>query len=362
MRLSDFIMDRLLYIVIFLVNVLLVLLVIGLDFLSAGVQLKPGNMVYIFVLSLAGLSLFLILDFVSKRAYYRRLADLLRQQEEPDKTVMLNGAANREQRLVQDLMQARHRLYMDELTRYRQRQDYHRSFMNQWVHHMKTPVSVIGLLIQQFRETGAAANARELLESIEEENDRLYYGLDMILQMARLDQFELDVQVRRVDLNGLIRSVINDNKKACIRQAIYPKLESGEPQMEVETDEKWMRFVLNQLTVNAIKYSRTEPVGAAAELDAKRLMYTVERTAQGISVHVADEGIGIPEQDVPRVFDAFFTGDNGRLTSGSTGMGLFLAKQVCNRLGHRLTVSTREGGGSTFSVAFAGESIHKEVM
>ncbi|WP_171649806.1 sensor histidine kinase [Paenibacillus foliorum] len=359
MKFNDFIMDRLLYIVIFLVNVVLILLVISLDLLQSAILIEKGNIIYIFVLSLVGLSLFLMIDYASKKAYFNQLTRLNQEGEDVEASVVLSGAANREQQQVQDLMHARHRLYSDQLTQHRQRQEHHHHFMNQWVHHMKTPVSVIGLLTQQSRDIVTTGQAKKLLQSIEEENEKLAYGLEMVLQMARLDQFELDVHVKRVDLNGLIRSVINDNKKSCIRQAIYPKLVSSEPQIIVETDEKWMRFVFNQLMGNAIKYSKLG--NAAEDMESKQLLFNVERTPQGISVHVEDEGIGIQPQDIPRVFDAFFTGENGRLTAASTGMGLFLAKQVCGRLGHRLTVRSDYGKGSIFTVSYTSESLHRDV-
>ncbi|MDF2960976.1 MAG: yvcQ, partial [Paenibacillus sp.] len=298
--------------------------------------------------------------FYSKRNYFKQLVRLSHEDEGVEAaSVVLNAAANREQELVQDLLHSRHGLYMDQLTHYRQQQEHHHHFMNQWVHHMKTPVSVIGLLTQQSRDMETPEQMKELLLSIQEENERLAYGLDMILQMARLEQFELDVQVKRVDLNGLIRSVINDNKKACIRQAVYPRLESREPHMLVETDEKWMRFVFNQLMGNAIKYSRS---AAGEQTASKQLLFTLERNGQGISVHIADEGIGIPPQDLPRIFDAFFTGENGRITAASTGMGLFLAKQVCSKLGHRLSVRSDAGKGSTFTVAFTGDALHRGIL
>jgi signal transduction histidine kinase len=137
--------------------------------------------------------------------------------------------------------------------------------------------------------------------------------------------------------------VINEHKKACIRYRIFPKIEAGAEAVWAETDEKWIVFVLGQLVTNAIKYSKPKE-------GAKTLTVTVRETEDECRVIVKDEGIGIAEQDMPRLFDAFFTGENGRRVSESTGMGLYLAKQICNRLGHRLEVASVLGEGTSVTL------------
>jgi signal transduction histidine kinase len=122
-------------------------------------------------------------------------------------------------------------------------------------------------------------------------------------------------------------------------------METEQEEVVVQTDAKWMRFVLNQLMTNGIKYSRNQP-------GSQTLQIRVFEDEVGWHVSIRDEGIGIPKEDLPRVFDAFFTGANGREFPESTGMGLYLAKQVCDRLGHRLRLQSEVGEGTTATVTF----------
>lgn len=356
MKLRDFLADRVPYIAVYLFNIALVVLVIELDLLLRDVSLNAGNLTYIAVLSIAGVALYLVIDYIRQRSFYRELNDLNGRQEMDD-VLHLQSAVTREQQALQRLVHDNYRRYADRLTQYRQQQEQHRHFVQQWVHQMKTPVSVIQLLTQQSVAggNGAESDPLKLARSIEEENERIKHGLDMMLYAARLDRFEMDLQPRRIDLVPLLRQTINDHKKACVRYGIYPKLTAPAEGCRVETDEKWMAFVFHQIITNAIKYSRQKE-------GAKALNVTIAKDAAVTRVSVRDEGIGIAEQDLPRVFDPFFTGENGRLVAESTGMGLYLAKQVCLQLGHRIMVESQLGEGTTVTVEFQEpDTIHRAV-
>ncbi|MBW7455723.1 hypothetical protein K0U00_16980 [Paenibacillus sepulcri] len=198
---------------------------------------------------------------------------------------------------------------------------------------------------------------RELLDSLHEETQRIENALEMMLHTARLEKFELDLTSQRVDLMQLAREVVNEHKKVWIRSSIFPKIITDGSSMVVKTDEKWLRFVLNQLLSNAIKYTR-----ANQGRGARKLLITLEKEGHGCRLCIADEGIGIPEQDLPRVFDPFFTGENGRLVAEATGMGLYLIQQVCARLGHRITVESRQGEGTAVTIRFDNHSLIHDSM
>src|SRR5699024_5582774 len=124
-----------------------------------------------------------------------------------DRVLQIQSTGTSEQKAFKDMMHKSYREYVDDLVEYQERQEQHHHFMNQWVHSMKTPVSVTHLLIQQSVDINSSNEARELFKSIGEENDRIAHGLEMILHTARLDKFELDVALRRVGLVDLVRSV-----------------------------------------------------------------------------------------------------------------------------------------------------------
>lgn len=110
----------------------------------------------------------------------------------------------------------------------------------------------------------------------------------------------------------------------------------------VYSDSKWLRFVLHQLLTNALKYSNA---GKAITVRA----YT---TQTDIVLSVEDEGCGIQPEDISRIFNLFFTGQNGRLRGESTGLGLYMVKQILDYLGHSIQVESTVGIGSKFQIIF----------
>ncbi|GIM46202.1 two-component sensor histidine kinase [Collibacillus ludicampi] len=346
-----FLLDRVPYITAFFVSFVLVFIVSFFALRFNHHDLGWNNIVYMLILATVILGLSLLFDYIRQKEFYHQINRVMTDDQAGlEAVVHLRTGTTHEQRALQKILHEQHKTFMDKLYGYRQQQEQHHHFTNQWVHQMKTPVSVIDLLVQQGEQISSVVEARNLFRSIREENERLMRGLDMILQMARLEKFELDVHIESVGLIPIIRHVINLHKKEFIRWSIYPKIIGQETC--VETDRKWIAFVFNQLVSNAIKYSKTKPGN-------KQLLFLVDRVGETCRVRVKDEGIGIAPQDLPRVFDAFFTGENGRLTSESSGIGLFLVKQVCDRLGHRIEMDSQPDKGTTVTLTFSSDSLYR---
>ncbi|WP_127531767.1 sensor histidine kinase [Paenibacillus kobensis] len=342
---QSFLLDRLPYIAAFYLALIFVILVFSLERSRDGYVPGISNIVYMFVLASVVALGWLIWDYARQRPYYRQVADMLAEDKPSAVSIVrVQDGVTREQQAVQKLLAHQHKAFADEIADYRRQREQHLHFTNQWVHHMKTPVSVIDLLLQQAAEQPAAGDDPMLRSSIQEELERISRGLEMMLHTARMDQFRMDVRIDRVPLLPLIRQTINGHKKACIRASIFPRVEGAEA--VVETDGKWLAFILNQLITNAVKYSKDKP-------GSKTLQFTVEPlSGGGFVLSVTDQGIGIAEHDLPRVFDPFFTGENGRLIEESTGMGLYLAREVCGRLGHDIAVESELGSGTTVIIYF----------
>lgn len=353
MRFRDFVSDRLVSLVLFIAGTLLVLAVVYLSVLSLRLNLPTGDMLYMFVLSMAAACLYLLIEYMRQRTYLRQLSRAVdaSQRDKPklEEVHNIQSAVTREQQIVQELLHNQYKQFTNELNRYRELQEQQWHFANQWAHQMKTPVSVISLLVQQGGEGNASDRA--LLDSIQEENERLAQGLDMMLSTVRLGRFELDLSAKQVDLVALLRGMINEHKKLWIRTGIFPKIVCDTETFVVESDEKWIAFLLNQLITNAMKYTKL------ADKPDKHLTIVMQSEGDERRVSVQDNGIGIPEYDLPRVFEPFFTGDNGRNSKESTGMGLYLAKQICGKLGHTISISSQTGVGTTVQVTFKSRVI-----
>jgi signal transduction histidine kinase len=207
--------------------------------------------------------------------------------------------------------------------------------MDQWVHQMKTPLSVIELTVQQVDEPEYA--------SIREETERMRSGLNTILYMARLRTFQQDFHPRSLALSQIVHEVIHEHKRSFIRNNVYPEVQTINGMLMVDSDEKWLFFMLSQLVMNSVKYS----AGSGQKIH----IHSFIRDRQAV-LEVRDHGVGIPAADLKRVFDPFFTGENGRHFRESTGMGLYLTREAANQLGHALELESAPGQGTTVRIVF----------
>lgn len=286
--------------------------------------------VYAIVMTIILTATFLLSRFVLRYSFYQKI---LQKPVKMEDALQRNGKTPeivQADRYMIDL----YKLYQQEVHALYSSQNRHLQFMNQWVHQMKTPVSVLELMLQ-----GDELDRK----SIQEEVDRMKRQLEIVLVNARLDTFESDMQIEMVPLKEIVTEVISENKRLFITNHVFPSV-SIEEGIMVPTDRKWILFAINQLITNAIKYTFEEN---------KKIYLTADMTEDGVLFSVRDEGIGIPASDLKRVTDAFFTGENGRKTGESTGMGLYLTNEICEKLGHDLSISSEVGVGTTVSILFS---------
>lgn len=146
--------------------------------------------------------------------------------------------------------------------------------------------------------------------------------MEQVLFYARSESVEKDFRIQQVSLSSCIQEALLQCKYLCTQASM--SIRFPEQDALVYTDEKWLIFLLNQLIENAVKYRRKK--GAVLSL-------AIQKDARHVVLTVKDNGIGIPEHDLPRIFDKGFTGDNGRMIhSHSTGIGLYLCKKLCTSL------------------------------
>ncbi|MBK5480376.1 sensor histidine kinase [Peribacillus sp. TH16] len=285
---------------------------------------------YTLFLGVCLLIVYLVYRYCSHRSFYTSLSNpmdtLSESIRERDFTPLSTA--------LDTLLQVQYRHYQKQLKKWERKHQEQLTFMNQWVHQMKTPLSVIELITQ--------ATEGSEFDSITEETERIKKGLETVLYLARLETFEQDFIVERVSLLKMIDSVIHENKRYFIRSDVYPEVKV-DPDLTVETDKKWFRFILNQLLSNAIKYS----TGSKEKITISA--FTNKRT---VILEVKDRGVGIIASDLPRVFRPFYTGENGRKFKESTGMGLYLSQEVCTKLHHEIKLESKVGEGTTVQLVF----------
>ncbi len=215
----------------------------------------------------------------------------------------------------------------------RERKEY-KEYIEQWIHEVKTPITAIKLICvnNRFEFT------RDLLAELENVNrfteQTLYY--------ARSEHTEKDYLIREVRLGDMVHEAIGENKYL-LRQSNMTVL-VDEMEYCVYTDSKWVQFILNQIISNAVKYRTEQPV---------LHFFAAEKKGQ-VVLYAEDNGMGISKGDLCRIFEKGFTGQNGRRVSNSTGMGLYLCRRLCDKLGIGLAVDSEdsEEKGTMVSLSF----------
>ena len=227
-----------------------------------------------------------------------------------------------EQTIWQGLQEAHHQLLQAQQAyqaNYHEQLDYY----TLWAHQVKTPLSAAQLLVEQLDPTGPL---RPLLQ---QELFKISQYVDLVLHYLRMDTFHQDLQIESVKIQDLVNQVVKKYASFFIHKPLTLELQ-GLDYVYV-TDRKWLELILEQLLSNAIKYT---PQG------------TIKISIQEGILTIADTGIGIQAQDIPRVFERGFTGFNGRVSQQSSGLGLYLCKAIAANLGIGLTLKSQVGQGT----------------
>lgn len=352
MKFKDYLRDQLIYVLIYLISISLVIGIMMLDLIIRGEKLNLANIFYALLLSFLGFATMIWIDYMKKKRFYTPLSKGLREDYDMEYIFNTPDNLSKEFDLIKDILTSNYNIYMTTLEKQRKTSKSQMDFNNRWVHEMKTPVSVIKLILENEMNKDMDLNTRKNYVSIQEEIEKLTNGLEMALHTLRINDFELDFKVEDISLLEIIREVINENKSTFIVNSIYPKVISKED-MIVKSDKKWVKFVLSQILTNSIKYSKVK------DIENKEITFQLVKDNDKNIISIKDKGVGIPKGDLERVFDPFFTGINGRRFTESTGMGLYLSKDVAKRMGHDLEIESIEGEGTMVNIIFYdGKSIY----
>lgn len=203
-----------------------------------------------------------------------------------------------------------------------------------WVHQIKTPISALRLLIQSHDQSN-----QELLIQVL----RIEQYVDMVLNYIKINQMSHDLKLQRYSLSQILDEVIKKQRIFFIHKKIQLQLEDID--LNILTDEKWISFALEQILSNALKYTKHGFIH----------IYVKDET-----LYIEDSGIGIKEEDLPRLFEKGFTGYNGRVDKKASGLGLYLCKQVIDHLGYHIDIESKLGKGTTVAIDFHVDDLKVE--
>lgn len=226
----------------------------------------------------------------------------------------------------------------ENVNQYKREQEEYKEYIELWIHEIKIPISTSKIIIENNKENWT--------KSVDEELDKIENYTEQALYYARSNMANKDYIITKTKLKEIINSSILKNKTALILNKI--SIELHDVEQEIYTDSKWATFIISQIIQNSVKYAKSE--------NKKIEIYSCEKNNR-VELYVKDNGIGIRKEEINKVFEKGFTGENGRkINKKSTGIGLYLCKKLCDKLGLGLALNSEKDIGTTVKITFPKNS------
>ena len=277
---------------------------------------------------------YMLIEYIKFRKYFNTVENILKNL---DKKYLLPEVLNEsnfiEGEEINYIFKVLSRDMHENVKHYKNMQEEYREYIEIWVHEIKTPIASTKLLIEN--------NTNEITRKIDTQMDKIENFVEQVLYYSRSDEVGKDYIIKKTELSQVVKSVVKKNQRDFIGKRI--SLQLGDLDEIIYSDAKWIEFILNQIVGNAIKYSKGKD--DKIKIESKAL-------ANSIVLTIEDNGVGINERDLSRVFEKGFTGENGRKFGKSTGIGLYLCKKLCYKMGLGLNIESEENKGTKVTVIF----------
>jgi len=270
--------------------------------------------------------LFILLGFNSIQFFImsKRIKNITAAMDSLDKKYLfaeiVENDGNTEQQAYFLIIKKAMRSMIEEVSKVKIEKDDYREYIEQWAHEIKVPLTSIILNCNNNLDD----NSRKILIQTKHIED----CLEQVLYYARLGNVEKDYMIKEVCLDEFVGDALLRNKQTLIQNHI--SVETSNLEYDVYTDSKWLIFIINQIINNSVRYSTDDPV----------LEIIGSEKNDTVLLEIKDNGMGIRESEIGRVFQKGFTGSNGRIRKGSTGMGLYLCKGLCDKLGIEIKIDS----------------------
>lgn len=334
MNIIAYLKDRTLFL---LVNFLVFVIICGIMLL---INISITIILLIFCIWFVPVLSYMVVEFIKQKNFYKELNSIM---ESLDQKYLLSEIMKEpefiEGKLLYDLLKQANKDMHEHVKKYRDMESEYREYIETWVHEIKTPIASTRLMIEN--------NQNEITRNINYEIKKIEEYIEQVLYYSRSNNVSKDYMIKEVSLSTLVKSVIKRNSRDFISKSISIDIETVEG--TVYSDVKWLEFIVNQVIGNSIKYIR--------ESNGKVKIYTI-RNENNMVLTIEDNGIGIIDKDINRVFEKGFTGENGRKFGRSTGIGLYLCKKLAGQLGLGLTLTSKLEEGTKVSIIFPLGSVN----
>lgn len=329
MKLTSYLRDKLYFILISFFTVLIITLM----FMAFKID-KYIIFVTIFIVTISYMSVFLV-DYYRKKKFYD---NLLFNIDSLDKAYLvletLEEPTFYEGKLIFDALYKINKSMLENVNSIKRQNKDFKEYVEMWIHEVKIPLSSILLTINNHK--------KDTILKIRSNVKRLEDYVDQVLYYVRQEFAEKDYLIKKVNLASIIKNVGLKNMDDLLEEKIEFKVSNVDTY--VFTDSKWLEFIIGQIVNNSIKYKRN--------IKSSFIKIYTEENKTKTTLVIEDNGIGIPESDIKQVFNKSFTGENGRTRSKSTGMGLYIAKSLCEKMGHEISIESEINKYTKVTISF----------
>ena len=291
--------------------------------------------IIIFILVLA-----ILIEYKKKKDYYN---ELIKNMEDLKEKYLISEIIKTpnfiEGKILKDILQDTGKSMLENVNYYKNIQEDYKEYIELWIHEVKIPIAASKMIIEN--------NKNEVTKSIDEELDKVENYTEQALFYARSNAVEKDYIINKTNLKEIVNGAILKNKTTLLNEKVSIELSNLKDE-EVYTDSKWAVFIINQIIQNAIKYSKKEN---------NKIEISSQEKNDKVILYIKDNGIGIKKGEITRVFERGFTGENGRIIGQkSTGIGLYLCKKLCDRLGLGIELNSEKDKGTEVRIIFPKNS------
>ena len=334
MKFGSFIKDKILQIS---------LIVFGIATIEIFLLAYPyGNFIKIYIPLTILISYFIsiIVEYFKKKLYYQNIYKTLDELKEKYLiTEVIENSSFVEGKILKEILEQIDKSMVENVNTYKYLQEDYKEYIEMWIHEIKIPIAASKMIVEN--------NKNEITKSIDEELDKVENYIEQALYYARSNTVDKDYYIKKNKIEDMVNECIKKNRKVLIGEKI--SINTHDLKISVNTDSKWIVFILNQIIQNSIRYRKAE---GQAEIE----IYSI-KGKENVILYIKDNGMGIKKGEITRVFEKGFTGTNGRmLNKKSTGIGLYLCKKLCDKLGMAIELNSIKNEGTEVRLVFPNSS------
>lgn len=319
MKFINYVKDKIWYVILFIVSLAFILTLLAA--FKTKIELTIAILLVITIFFITSI----LIDFFKKKDFYN---NLLSSIENLDKAYLVLETLDKpnfyEGKILYQALYEINKSMNENVKNLKLQVDDFKEYVEMWIHEVKIPLSSLVLMQHNHKDKFSKDQIKQI--------KRIENYVEQILYYVRQETAEKDYLITDVSLNKIVNKVLLKNKDDILENKINLIVDTLS--YDVSTDSKWLEFIINQIINNSIKYKRNIKSSCIK-------IYVIENNDK-LDLVIEDNGLGINETDLPMVFKKSFTGQNGRIKSKSTGMGLFIAKSLTDKLGHKIRIESKE--------------------